>query len=337
MTERPEYLLSIIIPAYNNDRFIADTLQSLQNGITHEVEIIIVNDGSTDNTEKQILDFYERYPNAHVKYIYQDNQGVAIARNVGLENASGKYIAFVDSDDAISPLYFSILLPKLREEKYDLIEFDLTRCMDNLHGYRPESNEKVNERNILLHDKSQASLIPTFRDSQWHLMTKIFHHKIIGNDRFEEHRRYEDVIFCPFQYFKCTTILKIDNYLYFYRVNRASITENIKESDAHHIFFAMNKMRDYIAQNREKKTLGTLMIVNCFLEGRKILRKKKGYYCYETDMIDDIQHALRTCDTSVVDKKVIFKMKYIAVDTFISSVRYRLQKTCKAFLPGRGI
>ncbi len=331
------YLLSIIIPAFNNAEFIVSTLDSLQQKITDEVEIIIVNDGSTDETEQQIVEFYQRNPNPHVKYLCQPNLGVAIARNVGLENASGRYIAFVDSDDIISPDYFPLLLPRLREEKYDIVEFNLTRCIDKLHRGYQEQSHSVSEYEIALVDEKLSSLMPTFRASQWHLVTKIFHRRIIGQDRFEEHRRYEDMMFCPFQYFKCKNILKIDAFLYYYRVNKSGITENIKESDARHIFFAMNKMCYYISDNSEKKTIGTLMIVNCFLEGRKILRKKKGYYCYEKDMIDDIQSALRICDTSVIDKKVIFKMKYTSIDTFVSSVRYRLQKACKTLLPGRGI
>lgn len=337
MTKRADYLLSIIIPVYNNGRFIVDTLHSLQCGITHEVQIVIINDGSTDDTEKKIVEFYQRNPNPHVKYIYQDNRGVSITRNIGLENARGKYIAFVDSDDTISPDYFNILLPRLRLEKYDIIDFNLTRCPDKVQGYYSAQYTPINEQELVLDDEQLLLLSPIFRASQWHLMTKIFHRRIIGTDRFEEHRHYEDMIFCPFQYFKCKTILKINNNLYFYRINQSSITENIKESDARHIFFAMNKMCNYISGNTEKRTVGTLMIINCFLEGRKILRKKKGYYRYETDMIDDIQKALHYCDTSIVDKKVIFKMKYITIDTFISSVRYQLHKACRALLPGKRI
>ncbi|MBK4714374.1 MULTISPECIES: glycosyltransferase family 2 protein [Tenebrionibacter/Tenebrionicola group] len=331
------YLLSIIIPAFNNAELIVSTLSSLQRKITDEVEIIIVNDGSTDETEQRIVEFYQSNPNPNVKYFCQDNLGVAIARNVGLENASGKYIAFVDSDDVISPDYFNILLPKLKNERYDIVEFKLTRNMDELQGFNLYRDCPINEQVIALSDQGLSLLTPTFRASQWHLVTKVFRRSIIGSDRFEEHRRYEDIMFCPFQYFKCSTILKIENYLYFYRVNKSGITENIKESDARHIFFAMNKMCHYISQNSEKKILGTLMIVNCFLEARKILRKKKGYYCYETDMIDNIQTALRYCDAGVIEKKVIFKMKYIAIDTFVSSVRYRLLKACKVLLPGKGI
>ncbi|MBV4414258.1 glycosyltransferase family 2 protein [Enterobacteriaceae bacterium YMB-R22] len=336
MIKRPDYLLSIIIPAYNNAAFIVETLSSLQKGITDEVEIIIIDDGSTDETHKCITHFFYEHPTPHVNYIYQHNKGVAIARNTGLENATGKYIAFIDSDDTISPEYFNILLPYLRSQVYDIVEFNLTRKIEKLYGYNNNYVSKTRAEILEFTGNNIEKLIPTFKASQWHLVTKIFHRNIIGNDRFEEHRRYEDIMFCPFQYFKCSKILKINNYLYYYRLNTKSITENIQESDAAHIFFAMKKMCDYISINSEKKTIATFMVINCFLEGRKILRKKKGYYCYEENMIKDIQYALACCDKKVVNSKILFKMKYNNVDRFISSVRYHLQKACKRLISNRG-
>lgn len=186
----------------------------------------------------------------------------------------------------------------------------------------------IAQREIILSDDNYAPLLPTFKAGQWHLMTKIFHRNIIGSDKFEEHHRYEDVIFCPFQYFKCHKILKIENKLYYYRVNDKSITENIIDSDADSIFFAMRKMYNYINKNSAKRTVATLMIINCFLEGRKLLRKKKGYYRYSESMLNDIQNALACCDTKIVKKKIILKMKFPHIDRSISEIRY---KTISAF------
>lgn len=329
MINASDYLLSIIIPAYNNAEFITDTLASLHQSITNEVEVIIINDGSTDLTEERINAFYREHHCNNVKYIYQENHGVAITRNVGLSHATGKYIGFVDSDDIISPDYFSVLLPKLREEKYDIIEFNLTRNINNLYQCGREKQSTVTQSEIYLTDKNLTQLLPTFRAGQWHLMTKIFHRYIIGEDRFEEHHRYEDMIFCPFQYFKCHKILKINNKLYYYRVNANSITENIHENDARNIFFAMRKMCSYIEKNNEKRTVATLMVINCFLEGRKLLRKTKGYYRYEENMIIDIQNALACCDKKMVKRRIIYKMKYPHIDCFISKVRFKAINACK--------
>ncbi|POT27316.1 glycosyl transferase family 2 [Citrobacter freundii] len=323
------YLLSIIIPTYNNAEFIADTLTSIHQGITDEVEIIIVNDGSTDQTEERINAFYREKKCDNIKLISQKNQGVAITRNVGLAHATGKYIGFVDSDDIVCPDYFTILLPKLKSGKYDIVEFNLTRDINKLYQNKSDTKNSLVQQEIILTDDNYAPLLPTFRAGQWHLMTKIFHRDVIGMDRFEEHRRYEDVIFCPFQYFKCRSILKIENKLYYYRLNDKSITENIIDSDADSIFFAMRKMYNYVNKNKAKRTVATLMIINCFLEGRKLLRKKKGYYRYSESMLNDIQNALACCDTKIVKKKIILKMKYPHIDRSISEIRYKIISGCK--------
>lgn len=98
-------LLSIILPCYNAERFVANTLKMLVEQIfacanKEEFEIIAVNDGSSDKTEEIIFEFAERY--YFVKAISQENKGVSVARNVGLENATGKYIYFMDSDDTLA-------------------------------------------------------------------------------------------------------------------------------------------------------------------------------------------------------------------------------------------
>lgn len=329
MIKNADYLLSIIIPTYNNAEFITPVLSSLLIELTEEVEIIIINDGSTDETDEKVTDFCRIAPMQQIKYIQQKNQGVAVARNVGLANASGKYIAFIDGDDLISPDYYNVLLPLLREEQYSLVEFDLTRDSSKL--YRKESNAiaDLKKEEIIISDNDYSALAPTFRASQWHLVNKIFHRNIIGNEKFAIDRRYEDLILIPFQYFKCHKILKIDVILYYYRVNLAGITENIRESDAENMFFAMRKMSDFIKYNDHLRTIATYMMVNCFLEGRKIIRKKKGFYTYSNEALDDIKSVLDTADLNVINKKVLKKMQYPMLDTFISKLNYQLLKIIK--------
>lgn len=91
-------LVSIIIPTYNREKFLPYALESIRNQTYKKWELIIVDDGSTDNTEKICKEFAKTLEQP-VKYIYQNNQGVAGARNTGLKNAIGDFIAFLDSDD----------------------------------------------------------------------------------------------------------------------------------------------------------------------------------------------------------------------------------------------
>lgn len=328
MSKNPDYLLSIIIPTYNNAEFIHSTLASVLVGITAEVEIIIINDGSTDGTHENIIQFCQTVPPQQIKYIQQENQGISITRNVGLANASGKYIAFVDGDDLISSDYYHFLLPILREEKYDLVEFNLTRDQDELYN-KTTSESILKKEEIILSNNDFSALTSIFFASQWHLVNKIFHRNIISDEKFEKNRNYEDLILVPFQYFKCRYILKSDVNLYYYRVNPAGITENIREEDADDIFFAMRKMNHFIKDKSHLRTIATYMMVNCFLEGRKIIRKTKGFYIYNGEVTNDIQSVLKNGDCSVISSKILRKMQHLKLDTFISRLNYKLLKIIK--------
>lgn len=93
-------LLSIIVPVYNVEKFIDKCLYSLVNQTLQDIEIIIVNDGSTDNSQNIIDEYVKNYSNKLVS-LNKENGGLSDARNFGLKHASGEYVGFVDSDDFI--------------------------------------------------------------------------------------------------------------------------------------------------------------------------------------------------------------------------------------------
>lgn len=99
-------LVSVVIPTFNRATLLDDAIKSVSAQNTEHVEIIVVDDGSTDNTRSVLA----RYGN-HVQYHYQQNQGPAAARNAGIERAKGEYIAFLDSDDVWCPSFLSTVLP----------------------------------------------------------------------------------------------------------------------------------------------------------------------------------------------------------------------------------
>lgn len=96
-----EYFFSIIIPTYNRAHMLTKTIESVINQTFSDWELIIVDDGSTDHTKELVASFIEK--DARIKYIYQENAERSAARNNGIENASGEYICFLDSDDTYLP------------------------------------------------------------------------------------------------------------------------------------------------------------------------------------------------------------------------------------------
>lgn len=95
--ERYDFKMSIVIPVYNTEQYIEETLESIikQNMNLEDIQIILVNDGSTDNSEAILTKYRNRYPN-NIYYISKQNEGVSIARNTGLKYVRGKYVNFLD-------------------------------------------------------------------------------------------------------------------------------------------------------------------------------------------------------------------------------------------------
>lgn len=137
--------ISIIIPVYNGEENISISLDSLLSQTYSNFEVVIINDGSTDNTSK-IVERYLKKDN-RFKYIYQENAGVAMARNKGLENTTGKYICFLDSDDYYDKTFLEKMYAKMKSANYDV-----TYCSYNI--ITPNKSLKITskykEGNVLI-------------------------------------------------------------------------------------------------------------------------------------------------------------------------------------------
>lgn len=112
MTNTP--LVTIIIPVYNTKKYLRDCVESVLSQTYHNLEIILIDDGSTDGSEK-IVDDYAK-TDKRIKVIHQKNQGQSSARNIGIQKATGDYVSFIDSDDKIKPSFIANLLTPFQEE-----------------------------------------------------------------------------------------------------------------------------------------------------------------------------------------------------------------------------
>ncbi len=121
--------ISIIVPIYNVEKYIARCIDSILMQNYENIELILVNDGSTDNSEAIINVYLEKYPNI-IKYIKQENAGLSEARNVGIEQATGDYIMFVDGDDYLEPNLLTSLMPYI-EQDIEMIKFKTQKVQEN--------------------------------------------------------------------------------------------------------------------------------------------------------------------------------------------------------------
>ncbi len=123
-----EELLSVIIPVYNTERYLRECIESIQEQSLKNIEILLIDDGSTDKS-REICDEY-RSLDSRIKVFHQKNQGPIAARAFGVEKASGKYVTFVDSDDFIDEIFFELAVPDMGKN-IDVISFGIMRYFDD--------------------------------------------------------------------------------------------------------------------------------------------------------------------------------------------------------------
>ena len=112
---RKEPKISVIMPVYNAEKTIERAILSIINQTYNNIELILINDGSTDETESIIKKYIEKEKKIDIRYYFQENSGPSIAKNLGIDMAIGEYILFVDSDDTISENYIESLVINQKE------------------------------------------------------------------------------------------------------------------------------------------------------------------------------------------------------------------------------
>ena len=129
MTDELYPLISVIVPVYNIEHYIARCVQSIINQDYPNLEVILIDDGSTDLSGKICDDFLEK--DTRVKVIHKINGGLSSARNTGLDVALGKYISFIDGDDWVQKDFYSTLLTKIRDNDADIISCNSNSVNDD--------------------------------------------------------------------------------------------------------------------------------------------------------------------------------------------------------------
>lgn len=129
--------VSVIIPAYNSAFYLGEAIDSVLNQTFQDFEIIIIDDGSTDGT-KAIVEKYLNCPQPKVRYCYQENNGPGAARNMGIKEARGEYLAFLDSDDLFLPGFLEECVACLQAERMDVI---IPKCFAKRSMERSEGSQ----------------------------------------------------------------------------------------------------------------------------------------------------------------------------------------------------
>ena len=211
--------VSVIVPVYNVEKYLEKCLDSLVNQTLKDIEIIVVNDGTKDNSQEIIDKYTKKYPKK-VKGFIKENGGQSSARNYGLEYAKGEYIGFVDSDDYVELDMFEKLYNKAKED-----DFDISIC--NLNFVYEDTDDKkefsINMNSDLTDKESLRKHMINIYPVVWN---KIYKKSLFETSKlkFKEKVWFEDVEFL----YKLVPYVKsvgvIDDYLYNYLQRQGSVT-----------------------------------------------------------------------------------------------------------------
>jgi glycosyltransferase involved in cell wall biosynthesis len=232
--------VSVIVPVYNCEKYISNCLDTILNQTYTNIEIVIVNDGSSDGSEKIIKRYKER--DNRIVYCYQNNSGPSAARNKGIQNSRGEYLVFIDSDDTVNKNYIESMLNKMINSNSDLVS-----C-----GYKDISVYGVWDCTDFQFDNSVS--MHTFMEMVCKgtggvLWGKIYKVEIIKKFNLEMDKNIfmsEDLVFVLQYASHCKSFAAIKEYLYNYnRLNQNSISSNMSISYMENYYLVCKHM-EYI-------------------------------------------------------------------------------------------
>lgn len=288
-------LISVVVPVFNAERFLNECVESIVNQTYKYLEIILVNDGSTDDS----LSICNRYAqkDKRVTVVNQQNKGVVIARKQGVNNAHGKYIAFIDSDDYVAPEYIEIMHSNIGD--VDLVTSSLiigNRIWEDAINegiYDISKSAKLIKNMIYKEGTSDNGLVT-------HITTKLFKTDISKRvmDTVDEQVYYgEDAEFVYKYILACKTVAITKYKGYFYRQNDSSITHAVHDD----FLISVNRMYLSLKKDFEKSQYRDILMPQLekwIAMHIKIAPEKMGFG------FSNINYVI-SCKAKICNKKIV--------------------------------
>ena len=279
--------ISVIIPVYNTEKYIEKCLDSIYNQKMKDIEIIIVNDGSKDNSDTIIQKWIEKNKeNIQIKYLKKENGGLSDSRNFAIPYVTGEYISFIDSDDFIDENLYSNL-EKYMNEKIDLIKFKMQtvdekgKILEKLDGpiFEKCTGEKGYEK-LCTNDK--------FLDPACIYLYRTEFYKE-NNFKYKLGAYHEDFGLTSLIILKAKSFVSTNEYGYYYLQTNNSITRNsnyekeIKKAKdlINHYDDMIRTIENYEISNKSKELIKRYYTNTLILKTRELKEKDKKQYIKE--------------------------------------------------------
>ena len=244
--------VSIIVPIYNSEKYLINCLDSLVNQTLDNIEIILINDGSTDDSINIIKKYAKKYSN--IVYFDKKNEGIGVSRNFGIEKSKGKYIAFVDSDDYVSINFAKNMYDFCENNNLDMAVCDYYRINEITHEKDIFEIEDFEITDL----ESNKALIYKLNHSPWN---KLYKRELFlkNNIYFPTDLKYEDaaVVIPLLKY--ASKIGKFNEPLNYYIIHNNSET-TVMDKRVFDIFKILDIVNNYYKDSKYKKYLEYLTV-----------------------------------------------------------------------------
>ena len=285
-------LISIIIPVYNVEKYIEQCLDTIKKQSYQNFEVIIVNDGSQDNTESICKKIAQS--DARFKYFSKENGGVSSARNFGLDNANGHYITFIDGDDWVDPNHLEILIKSITENNSDIAICSYKEFKNNIFYIRYYTNKekyllnfnRMTKEDFLINFPKLLSTNVCFNNS----VSKLFRRDLVKDLRFDNKLKYgEDLDFYFRLYLNTESISFVNQATYVYRIHGDSTTSGFTQEHAEQELSIYKKMYEKIYE-LGLPTINYLNKLEFLLNARKDFLANKVLLNEYFEYLDDIKN-----------------------------------------------
>lgn len=217
-------LVSVILPVYNGERYLKECIDSILASTYQNLEIILIDDGSTDRSGPICDEYAER--DSRIKVIHQENRGLICARNCGLSVSNGTYIAFVDADDLVSPAFYEEMVSAIEAEHADLVACEYRHNKEDVVNRIAPSEKKLVSVQTFEEQLAILTCAPSIRGITWtgpFVWNKLYRKEKITERFNKECLMCEDLRF-NYDYLQaCEKMTVLPVGLYFYRIHEESI------------------------------------------------------------------------------------------------------------------
>lgn len=232
-----EPLISVIVPVYKVERYLDKCVQSIVNQTYQNLEIILVDDGSPDSCP-QLCEKW-RNKDTRVNVIHQTNGGVSNARNCGMKIASGEYISFVDSDDALAPELYEKVMSIFEKYSVDIVTFDCERVTED--GKKLGGTEIITDRLITSADALKEMIQGNICEYAWN---KVYRADVLNGIWFPSGRYFEDSAVMYQIFIRAKQIYTLNERLYYYLQRSDSIVATMNAKKLSDLYQARKERYD---------------------------------------------------------------------------------------------